>query len=119
MKEKPSMASMEKVKQNLSELSVAELRDIIAHAESLRAKKRKQENVAFLDEVRRMAADRGLEVGDILPAAARGKAAATPKAPPKYRNPDNPKQMWSGRGRAPAWAAPLKKAGKLSELAIS
>jgi DNA-binding protein H-NS len=109
---------MEKVKQDISGLSVADIRDVIAHAEAVRTKKRKQERVAFLEEVRRMAHERGLEVSDILPAVSRGKASANPKAPPKYRNPDNAKQMWSGRGRAPAWAAPYKKAGKLSEITI-
>lgn len=27
------------------------------------------------------------------------------KAPPVYRNPDNPRQTWSGKGQAPAWFA--------------
>jgi DNA-binding protein H-NS len=26
-----------------------------------------------------------------------------PKAAPKYRNPDDPEQTWSGRGRKPQW----------------
>lgn len=32
---------------------------------------------------------------------------------PKYRNPNNTEQTWSGRGRAPKWAAELKAEGKL------
>jgi DNA-binding protein H-NS len=28
---------------------------------------------------------------------------------PKYRNPANPAQTWTGRGKTPAWIAGLKK----------
>jgi DNA-binding protein H-NS len=113
----PSM--FEKVKQRLSELSVRELREVIAQAEALHSRKRDQEKGAFLDEVRRMAAERGLDVADVFASPSRARATPTVKAPPKYRNPDNPRQVWSGRGRAPAWAAPYKKAGKLDQIAIA
>ncbi|MEO1677928.1 MAG: H-NS histone family protein [Pseudomonadota bacterium] len=36
-------------------------------------------------------------------------AKSAPKNPPKYRNPDNPAQTWSGRGRRPDW---IKAAGE-------
>ena len=50
--------------------------------------------------------------------------AATPKArksakgrklgkvAPKYRNPANPKETWTGRGKQPRWLAELVKRGK-------
>ena len=31
---------------------------------------------------------------------------------PKYRNPDNPQETWSGRGRKPRWMTAAIKAGK-------
>lgn len=31
---------------------------------------------------------------------------------PKYRNPDNPSETWSGRGRKPRWMTDAMKAGK-------
>ncbi|MGA7802318.1 MAG: H-NS histone family protein [Gammaproteobacteria bacterium] len=31
---------------------------------------------------------------------------------PKYRNPDNPSETWSGRGRKPRWLTAALKAGK-------
>ena len=30
-------------------------------------------------------------------------APRTVKVPPKYRNPENPEQTWTGRGNKPAW----------------
>lgn len=32
--------------------------------------------------------------------------------PPKYRNPENPDQTWTGRGRQPEWIKDAKAAGK-------
>jgi DNA-binding protein H-NS len=35
-----------------------------------------------------------------------------PPVPPKYRNPMNPAEVWSGRGKPPRWLAPQIQAGK-------
>jgi DNA-binding protein H-NS len=40
------------------------------------------------------------------------------KIPPKYRNPANKSQTWTGRGRAPAWVAELYEQGKLEKALI-
>nr|WP_281179370.1 H-NS histone family protein [Curvibacter delicatus] len=46
--------------------------------------------------------------------ASRKKPSATgTKVPPKYRNPANPDQTWTGRGKAPHWAQSLQQAGNL------
>jgi len=38
------------------------------------------------------------------------------KVAPKYRNPENPSETWTGRGRSPAWfTAALKKRGVTKE----
>ena len=37
---------------------------------------------------------------------------------PKYRDPANPDQTWSGRGRAPLWVQQLKSAGQLDAAII-
>ena len=37
------------------------------------------------------------------------------KVPPKYRNPANPKETWTGRGRQRRWMAAQVKAGKKPE----
>lgn len=44
--------------------------------------------------------------------APRGKVA------PKYRNPANADQTWTGRGRMPLWVQELHKAGKLDSALI-
>lgn len=45
---------------------------------------------------------------------AASKRAGT-KVPPKYSNPANPKETWTGRGRQPRWMAAQVKAGKKPE----
>ena len=40
------------------------------------------------------------------------------KVSPKYRNPDNPNETWTGRGRAPLWAKARKEAGTLDATLI-
>jgi DNA-binding protein H-NS len=35
-----------------------------------------------------------------------------PKAFPKYQNPKNPAETWSGRGRRPRWLSPQLGSGK-------
>jgi DNA-binding protein H-NS len=54
------------------------------------------------------------------PVGGKGKAASPRgKAVQKYRNPDNPAETWSGRGRPPKWVqAALDKGQPLSALAI-
>ena len=43
-----------------------------------------------------------------------------PRVYPKYRNPDEPSETWSGRGKQPRWlVAALKSGNKLEEFAIS
>jgi len=38
---------------------------------------------------------------------------------PKYRNPENPKETWAGRGLKPRWlAAAMKAGGKLEDFQI-
>lgn len=44
--------------------------------------------------------------------------SARAKVPPKYRNPANPDQTWTGRGKSPLWVADLQKSGTLESALI-
>ena len=43
------------------------------------------------------------------------KAKAGGKVPPKYRNPSNPAETWTGRGKQPRWLAAFVAKGKKLE----
>jgi DNA-binding protein H-NS len=68
----------------------------------------------------------GLSAQDIVKAmrGTRGRKKAVTsklaglKVPPKYKNPADKTQTWTGRGRMPAWAAELSEGGKLDEALI-
>ena len=80
-----------------------------------------------------MAKEAGLSAGDIAKALSTGKPAKAGKAPraakkgalagkkvaPKYRNPANAEQTWTGRGVSPAWVQELKAAGTLDAALIA
>jgi DNA-binding protein H-NS len=46
------------------------------------------------------------------------RATAGRKVAPKYRDPANPEQTWTGRGRTPAWVQALQAAGQLASAEI-
>lgn len=72
-----------------------------------------------LEAAERAVAEFGFTLADVTgmaPARGRGRRAPLPA---KYRNPANPAQTWSGRGRRPDWVnAALAEGKALSDLAI-
>lgn len=121
---------------DLSTYTLPELRRLQSKVES---EIRRRSNVTrrnLIKRMQKMAADEGLSLDDLLegstpasaeakPATKRGRRpgtktakAAKPAPVVKYRNPTNPDQGWSGRGRKPQWALDWIAQGKsLDELA--
>lgn len=80
-----------------------------------------------------LAKEAGLTAADITKALSAGKPAKAGKVPkagkkgalagkkvaPKYRNPANPEQTWTGRGVSPTWIQALKAAGTLDSALIA
>ena len=75
-----------------------------------------------------LATDNGISAAQIADALKSGKsgkpkakrtaAKSGTKVAPKYRNPANAAETWTGRGKAPVWARGLKEAGKLDSALI-
>lgn len=122
---------------DLSTYTLPELRRLQAKVESEIRRRSDVTRRNLIKRMQKMAADEGLSLDDLLegstatsaeekPAAKRGRrsgAKATKAAKPapviKYRNPANPDQGWSGRGRKPQWALDWIAQGKsLDELAV-
>ncbi len=90
-------------------------------------------NDKVLARIVQLAKDAGLTAADITKALGEGKPVkakkttrtlkkvlgAPSKVAPKYRNPSNAEQTWTGRGKAPLWAKAMKDAGKLDESLIA
>ena len=98
---------------NLNKMSIAELNKLISDAQTALAKKQE-----VAEKVRKLAKDNGLEISDLLAADKPNKAKAKKprsKVAPKYKNPANGSETWTGRGRQPRWVADALTAGKSLE----
>ena len=85
-----------------------------------------------IEKILASAKDAGLSASDITSAlgsgkkkTAKAKVAGTAKksgprgkVAPKYRNPADPSQTWTGRGKSPVWVQALKSAGSLDSALI-
>ena len=102
---------------NLDSLSPAELQALIKSAEAQMDSARKNHVKEVRAKIDGVLAGAGLTIGDVYPTRG-GKSARGPKAAvaPKFRNPDNVSQTWSGRGKRPLWfVEALKKRGVTAE----
>ena len=111
---------------DLNAMTLSELKKLQTRVEkaiSTLEKRRKKQARAAMEKV---AKDFGLTMNEVLGNAqerpgSRRKAGRKPKAKsaPKFRNPENPDQTWSGRGRRPEWYKSAMAAGKTDkDLAI-
>lgn len=85
--------------------------ETLAEREKRRALQAAQEAVAIY----------GFDLSDIagLAGPVRRKMRGGTKNPPRFRNPENPEQTWSGRGRKPQWLKDAEAQGHtVSEFAI-
>jgi DNA-binding protein H-NS len=55
-----------------------------------------------------MAKEHGFDIRDLFGKGSRGKATVAVK----YRDPKNPENTWTGRGRMPRWMSAATKTGK-------
>ncbi|ODV26372.1 MAG: histidine biosynthesis protein [Rhodanobacter sp. SCN 68-63] len=102
---------------NLESLSPTELQALIKNAEAQMESARKNHVKEVRAKIDGILAGAGLTISEVYPTRG-GKSAKGPKAAvaPKYRNPDNAAQTWSGRGKRPTWfVEALKKKGVTAE----
>lgn len=97
---------------DLNNLSLKELKDLqskVAKAITGYEDRQKKEALAKLEEKAR---EMGYSLSELTGAAPRKKRSLSA---PKYANPDNPSETWTGRGRKPKWMVAAIKAGKSPE----
>jgi len=102
---------------NLDSLSPAELQALIKNAEAQMDSARKNHVQEVRTKIDALLKSAGLSIDEVYPRRG-GKGAKVSKAvvAPKYRNPENAAQTWSGRGKRPLWfSAALKKKGVTAE----
>ena len=107
-------------------MSESEIRKLIAQGEREISRRTATKKKDAKQRLAAVAREFGFKLDELLGeggARTRGRSAEPkePKAklPPKYRNPADATQTWSGHGKRPAWAnAHLQSGGDLSDLLI-
>jgi DNA-binding protein H-NS len=118
---------------DLNRLSAKELEALIAQAKKRRDTLNKRKPIATVrSKLTQLARAEGYTIAELFGGTAPTAAKTAAKKPrtttkgrklgavaPKYRNPANPKDTWTGRGKQPRWlAAETSKGRKLEEFLI-
>ena len=90
--------------ENLSKDQLLELRKSVDAAISDFDKRKKKEALIAAQKV---AKEYGFSLDEIM-----GAKSSGPKSAPKYANPEDPTQTWTGRGRQPTWLKNAMASGK-------
>ena len=107
------------MKTNYNKLSENDLASVIAKAEKeLQARKQKKRK-GVISEIKSLAASIGVEVEITQGGGHRKSRLKGQKVPPKYQNPADTAQQWSGRGMKPKWLTEqLGKGAKIEQFKI-
>ena len=100
---------------DLENYSVKELRELNGRIDVMIVEKEKSERVALRAKLAALAEEAGLTLDDVL-GGTRGRGGKKGTVAVKYRNPENPDETWTGRGRSPNWLVEkMKKRGVTKE----
>lgn len=96
--------------EGLKALESAQLKELVSAANNLIEARQSEEKKEAMDQIKRLAAEHGLQV-DVKTEGGKASKSRTP-LPPKFSNPDNAQQTWSGRGARPKWFKEALASGK-------
>lgn len=85
---------------DLSTYTVEQLRELANKTQDMIREKQESEVADVVRKLFELSKSSGIPVEDLL---APYKKKNYPPSKVKYRNPDNPEQVWTGRGQKPAW----------------
>ena len=83
----------------IDKMSYAELVQLRTQIDRMMVDKQNSERVALRQKLADMAKEHGLSLEEVLGKGRKGKGSVAPK----YRDPKNPGNTWTGRGRMPRW----------------
>jgi len=98
---------------NIRNLNYAQLDELIQRARERQAELAKERASKLREKINAMVKAEGLDIGDVFGTSTRrGAGAVRRKVKPKYRNPADPAQIWTGRGKRPRWYSAALASGK-------
>jgi DNA-binding protein H-NS len=97
---------------DIKNLNHNQLNDLISKAQERQTELRKEKVVKIREKVHALIKAEGYTFDDIFGAKPKATRRASGPVAPKYRNPADTEQTWSGRGKRPRWFNEALKAGK-------
>ena len=115
MSRSPAKSSGSKSGVDLDSMPLKDLLELDVRLKKAIADAKERERVEIKQKIEEMATSSGFSVNELFSGrSTKGKTVA-----PKYMNPKNKSETWTGRGRKPRWlTAELDKGGKLEDFAI-
>jgi DNA-binding protein H-NS len=110
--ETPKELSM--ARPNLEKMTLKQLLELEVQVQEAIATTREHERTEVKKALAELAEKRGFKLQELMGGRGKGKTSV-----PKYANPEDSSQTWTGRGRKPNWlVAKLKKGANMSDFAI-
>jgi len=106
---KPHPKRNKMAKVNLKKMSKSELDALEAELATAKREREESDIQAAREKVLNLLEKEGYTFADVF---GRGTGRKTGPVKPKYRNPKNPSETWTGRGRRPRWLEAELKKGK-------
>ncbi|MAI46566.1 MAG: H-NS histone family protein [Hyphomicrobiaceae bacterium TMED74] len=102
---------------NVDKMALKDLIDLELKVKKAIVTARERERLQIKSQVEELIEEAGFSIDEIF---ARGRGAMKGRTvAPKYANPDDKSETWTGRGRMPKWlVAKLKKGAKIEQFAI-
>jgi DNA-binding protein H-NS len=98
---------------NLDKMTYAQLAEMETKIARMKAEKQETERAAVRQQVTDLARKAGFDIHELFGNGRRAKGKGSVAI--KYRDPKNPSNTWTGRGRMPRWMAAATKGGKVGK----
>lgn len=95
---------------NIRNLNHSQLDDLIQRARARQIELAREKATQLRAKISAMVKAEGFAIEDVF--AGSGRRGAKRKVKPKYRNPADPSQTWTGRGKRPRWYSAALASGK-------
>ena len=95
---------------DFEKMSYAELTKMQADIERMKIGKQSAERAALKEKLTKIATDAGFDLHELFSKGGKGKGKGSVAV--KYRDPKDPGNTWTGRGRMPRWMVAATKGGK-------
>ncbi|MDX2202670.1 MAG: H-NS histone family protein [Hyphomicrobiaceae bacterium] len=97
---------------DLEKLSYSELQDVIRNAQQLLSDKQAAAKNELKESFIAKAREHGISIDELF---GKGRRGGKGSVAIKYRDPKNPENTWTGRGRMPRWLQAAVDSGKKKE----